>query len=231
VILPLLLSFIKHLINEQKGHVMQALAISRSDYGANRDLLTNMHRLRHRVFKERLDWSVSVVGDMEIDVYDGLGPVYLMIVTDNRQVVGSVRLLPTTGPNMLADTFSTLLAGETAPNDERLLESSRFCVDTAACEELGSAGLHKTTFMLLSAVVEWGLITRSQGIVTVTDLRMERILRRAGWTMDRIGRPQAMGTVTALAGTLEVSEAVARRIRLAGGLETPVLSAQSRLAA
>lgn len=210
---------------------MQALAITRSDYGANRDLLTDMHRLRHRVFKERLDWSVSVVGDMEIDVYDGLGPVYLLVVTEDNRVVASVRLLPTTGPNMLADTFPVLLAGEDAPNDERLLESSRFCVDTSACEEFGSAGLHKTTFMLLSAVVEWGLISRSRGIVTVTDLRMERILRRAGWTLERIGTPQSMGTVTALAGTLEVSEAVAQRIRHAGGLEMPVLSAHSLIAA
>lgn len=210
---------------------MKAIAITRSDYGDNLDLIIGMHRLRHQIFKERLGWAVSVVGDKEVDAYDGLGPTYLMVITDSRKVVGSARLLPTTGPYMLADTFPELLAGEQAPCESDLLESSRFCVDTTASEELGPGGLNKATFMMLSAVIEWGLITRSRGIVTVTDLRMERILRRAGWPMSRIGKPLEIGVTTALAGSLEVSETMADRIRSAGGLESKVFSSPELIAA
>jgi len=37
-----------------------------------------MHRLRYRVFEERLDWDVQVSGDMEIDAFDACQPVYLL---------------------------------------------------------------------------------------------------------------------------------------------------------
>ncbi|WP_283845291.1 acyl-homoserine-lactone synthase [Bradyrhizobium cenepequi] len=32
-----------------------------------------MYRLRRRDFNDRLDWSVSVSGEFELDVYDTLG--------------------------------------------------------------------------------------------------------------------------------------------------------------
>ena len=89
---------------------MHVHVVTRRGYGANLDLIAGMHRLRYRVFKERLGWDVSVVGDKEIDAFDGLGPTYLLVVTDSRKVVGSARLLPTNGPNMLADTFPELTA-------------------------------------------------------------------------------------------------------------------------
>jgi N-acyl-L-homoserine lactone synthetase len=48
-------------------------------YGAFLDELTEMHRLRYRVFKERLGWDVEVSGDMEIDEFDAYRPAYLRI--------------------------------------------------------------------------------------------------------------------------------------------------------
>lgn len=64
------------------------------------ELKMGMHRLRRRVFKERLDWDVSVSNGLEIDQYDSFKPTYLLAV-EQRDVVGCVRLLPTTGRNML----------------------------------------------------------------------------------------------------------------------------------
>jgi N-acyl-L-homoserine lactone synthetase len=61
------------------------------------DLIADMHRLRRCVFKDRLDWDVSVSGDMEIDPFDALRPTYLIAVKADA-VVGCARLLPTTGP-------------------------------------------------------------------------------------------------------------------------------------
>ena len=109
---------------------MYAIALTNQMFGQHLDLLNAMYRLRRRVFKERLDWTVSVSGDVELDVYDILSPTYLLVMTGAGKVAGSVRLLPTTGANMLADTFAILLGGEQPPCSERILESSRFCVDT-----------------------------------------------------------------------------------------------------
>ena len=81
-------------------------------YGAFLGELAEMHRLRYRVFKERLGWDVEVSGDMEIDEFDACRPAYLLQTDDEDRIQGCVRLLPTTGPTMLRDTFPLLLDGQ-----------------------------------------------------------------------------------------------------------------------
>lgn len=83
-------------------------------YGEFLDQLAEMHRLRYRVSKQRLDWDVQTSSDMEIDEFDALGPCYLLQRSADGAVTGFVRLLPTTGPTMLHYTFGALLDGAAA---------------------------------------------------------------------------------------------------------------------
>lgn len=192
------------------------------------DLAMGMHRPRGRVFKERLDWDVSVAGGLEIDQYDALRPTYLLLL-EQREVVGCVRLLPTTGRNMLADTFPVLLDGHAAPNESRIWESSRFCVDTEQVATTAENGLREATFLLFAAMIEWGQQLDVQAIATVTDLRMERILRRAGWHLDRLGTPRQIGVTKAVAGLLPVTEDALAAIRAAGKISGRAIEAPSSL--
>lgn len=203
---------------------MNVIALSQRQFGMNLDLLAGMFRLRRRVFKERLDWTVSVSGDLELDVYDALNPTYLVMVSGNREVIGCVRLLPTTGPTMLADTFPQLLNGQAPARSHRILESSRFCVDTSLAAEAAGNGLSRATFILFAAMIESLDLMDADSIVTVTDTRMERILRRAGWPLERVAPPQRIGETMALAGFLHgSSEALASMYRQAG-VDGPILS-------
>lgn len=202
---------------------MHVLAVPQSNYAAHLDLIMEMHRLRRRVFKDRLDWDVSVSGDMEIDPYDALGPVHLVQMSDDGSVIGCVRFLPTTGPTMLANTFPALLGGHKPPRDPRIFESSRFCVDTERAAKLGHRGLGQATSSLFAAMIEWGLTQDLSAIVTVTDTRVERILRRASWPLDRIGSPREIGSTETVPGYLEVSNAALSRVRETAGLSEPVL--------
>ena len=72
--------------------------INPNRYGEFIDDLAEMHRLRYRIFKERLRWDVQVSGDMEVDEFDACQPVYLLQRNDDDRVQGCVRLLSTTGP-------------------------------------------------------------------------------------------------------------------------------------
>jgi Autoinducer synthase len=117
------------------------------------ELALGMHSLRRRVFKDRLDWTVSVSAGLEIDQYDLLAPNYLLVLK-RREVIGCVRLLPTTGANMLANTFSILLDGRPAPADARIWESSRFCVDTQKADATAENGLRHATFLLFAAMID-----------------------------------------------------------------------------
>lgn len=197
--------------------------IAPPSHGEFSGTLVEMHRLRHRVFKLRMAWDVHTSGDMEVDDFDALSPTYLVQMSHSGQVQGSVRLLPTLGPTMLRDIFPALLEGQPAPSVPQVWESSRFAIDVAADAPKGDHGLTRAAYELFAGMVEFGLSRQLTNIVTVTDVRMERILRRAGWPLRRIGNPSAIGNTLAVAGYLEISSETLASLRKAGGLSTPVL--------
>ncbi|MER9026127.1 GNAT family N-acetyltransferase [Mesorhizobium sp. M0815] len=206
---------------------MRVFAVTHSGYTEFPDLIPAMHRLRYRVFRDRLHWDVSVSGDMEIDAYDALNPTYILAVGDKGSVVGCARLLPTMGPTMLANTFPGLLGSNPAPRSERMFESSRFCVDTEASDAVAATGLRDATFSLLAGILEWGLSKDQEAVVTVTDVRFERILRRAGWPLERFAPPLQIDDTKALAGQLAISESALLSVRKIGQIQGPVLATRS----
>jgi acyl homoserine lactone synthase len=172
--------------------------------------LYQMHRIRKTVFKDRLGWDVAVSGELEVDDYDALGPSYLLSIDRHGTLNGCVRLLPTTGPNMLRDIFPSLVTNAAVPRGERVWEASRFAVsgDTSAAE----AGLSQTTYDLLIGVLKFGLSKGISTIACVVDVRMERILRRAGWQLERLGPARRIGNTIAMAGQLNVSAQILREL-------------------
>jgi acyl homoserine lactone synthase len=184
--------------------------VSRENAGGHVRSLYQMHRLRKEVFNDRLGWSVVVSDDLEVDEYDALHPVYVLSETDGR-VEGSVRLLPTLGPYMMRDTFAALLNGAAAPASAALWEASRFAVVKGSVK--GDDGLAHATYELLIGVLGFCLACDVQAVLCVVDTRMERVLRRAGWSMRRLCAARSIdGTVT-FAGRLEVSDAVLSRVK------------------
>jgi acyl homoserine lactone synthase len=192
-------------------------------YGAFANDLTEMHRLRYRVFKLRLNWDVEVIDEMERDRFDALHPVYLLQRDRDGRVCGCARLLPTLGPTMLRDVFPALLHGEPMRASPAIWESSRFALDVPDDEPKAAGGIAVGTYELFAGLVEFGLAMGLREIVTVTDARLERILRRASWPLHRIGEPIRIGNTLAVAGFLEISGRVLLRLRQGGGFAQPVL--------
>lgn len=192
-------------------------------YGMCTEKLAQMYRLRYRVFKQRLGWDVAVTGGMEVDAFDALHPAYLLQRPPGGPVQGCVRLLPTTGPTMLRETFTPLLTGLPAPASPSVWESSRFALEVPHDAPRAAHGLATATYELLAAMLEFGLAQNLSEIVTVTDVRMERILRRAGWPLRRFGMARTIGTTLAVAGGLTISPATLHALREAGGFEGPLI--------
>jgi acyl homoserine lactone synthase len=205
--------------------------ITPEHYGEFIDELATMHRIRFRIFKERLGWDVQVSGDMEVDEFDACRPFYLLQREDGGRIQGCVRLLPTTGPTMLRDTFPALLGGQVAPASDVVWESSRFGLDLCGGYSKLAGGIAKATYELFAGMIEFGLSRHLTDIVTVTDARMERILCRARWPLRRLGKPGSIGNALAIAGYLEVSPASLARVREAAGFGGPLIcKAGSRVA-
>ncbi len=185
--------------------------------------ITEMHRLRYRVFKERLNWDVEVSGDMEIDRFDALDPVYLICKSQDGRIQGCVRLLPTTGPTMLGETFPALLGGEPLPRDPLIWESSRFCLDLAVHSPKAVRGVSQGFCELCSGMIEFGLSRALTHIVTVTDSRVERLAKIAGWPLERVSEPREIEHTQAVAIFLKVSREALSRVRQTGKLQGPIL--------
>ena len=186
---------------------MRILTVEPDRYERHRDALRQMHRLRATVFRGRLAWDVSIAAGEERDQYDECRPTYLLAIANGGKVAGCVRLLPASGPTMLEQTFPQLLdAGSLHPHLS-MVESSRFCVDTSPASQRGASQLHLATLTLFAGIIEWSMASGYSEIVTATDLRFERILKRAGWPMQRLGKPAPIGNTIAIAGSLPANRA------------------------
>ena len=204
--------------------------VNGSERDSNRLLVEDMYRQRARVFKDRLGWDVEVHDGMEIDLFDDINPLYLISVDDaTGRLRGSLRLLPTTGPNMLRDVFSELLPDGLVVESATIWESSRFSMDPEAAVPLPNRPISYVTGELLAGLVETGLAAGLTEIVSVFDARMVRVLRMAGYPAELISPPRRIGVCMTYAGLFEVSEAALERIRRAGGIEGSVLAPNTRL--
>ena len=190
---------------------MRAIAVPPKTYSNSAVLLDSMHRLRARAFRERMDWDVDVKDGREADQFDNCRPTCILALSDRNEVAGCARLLSTAGPTLLSVRFPELI-GSGLPH-AAMIESSRFCVDTSI--ETGRAGkaLHDATWTMFAAIIEWSLANGYHELDTETDVRIERILRRVGWPMARIGAPKPIGNTTAVVGLLPTDQANFERVR------------------
>lgn len=165
--------------------------------------LWEMHRLRTRVFKDRMGWAVPILSGMEIDGYDAIDPHYMIIRGEGTCVCGCWRMLPTEGPYMLKDTFPELLQGAPAPEAKTIWELSRFAIETDGPQGFGFAGL---ALDAMREIVRFGDERGITNYVTVTTTAIERLLRRAGIEITRYGAPIRIGVENAVALDINIGE-------------------------
>jgi acyl homoserine lactone synthase len=189
--------------------------------------IAQMHEIRKRTFYDRLHWQVKTLRSWEIDEFDALNPLYLLSMDEQSNVRGSVRLLPTTGPNMLADVFPQLLPDGTRVESSTVWESSRFSVDQEAASERSENLLNRTTGELLIGIVEIGLMAGLTEVVSVYDAMFARILKRANCAAELIGKPTRLGEIMGYAALFEISERMLGNLRKAAGVAEPVLEEKS----
>ncbi|MCL6655546.1 autoinducer synthesis protein [Agrobacterium rubi] len=200
---------------------MRILTVAPEKYERHREFLRQMHRLRATVFAGRLAWDVSITAGEERDQYDDCRPTYLLAIADRETVAGCVRLLPASGPTMLEQTFPQLLDTGLLRPHSGMVESSRFCIDTSLLAGRGGGPLHLATLTLFAGIIEWSMASGYSEIVTATDLRFERILKRAGWPMQRLGEPAPIGNTIAIAGSLQADRGSFEQVCPQGYHSTP----------
>jgi N-acyl-L-homoserine lactone synthetase len=167
--------------------------------------MDDMFRNRAEIFFNRLGWDVVVNNGYERDRFDDLNPLYLVSVDPvTGRYWGSLRLLPTTGPNMLRDVFPQLLEEGEVVESATIWESSRICAVAAEGQPRQSKnGVHYVMSELVAGIGEVALMAGLTQIVSVFDARILRVLKALGCEPSIIGRPQRIGSVMSYAALFE----------------------------
>lgn len=188
--------------------MQSVVAFKSNNVQVDRQMVRSMFRFRHKVFRERLGWEVESRNGLEIDRFDELDPVYMVSHNDRKEIMGSWRLLPTTGPYMLKDTFPQLLCGEPAPQDPAVWEVSRFATVTAGHRERVQASLGQVTFDMIQSLLPFAEEHGIRHYVFVTSVALERLVTRIGLPLRRFGdgEAQKVGKVLSVACWLDVND-------------------------
>jgi N-acyl-L-homoserine lactone synthetase len=193
---------------------MQIVAVRSGQSRAGDRLIDQSLQLRAKVFEGRLGWEVTTRNGREFDQYDGLNTTYILATDEaSTKIIGCSRLLSGDGPTMLGNTFPQLLGGRPMPRGSHIVESSRFCVDTSIQSEHGARGLHQATMVLFAGILDWSIQIGCSEVITVTDLRLERLFGRVGLPFERFGPPQAICNTIAVAGTIPATTGVLNRVK------------------
>lgn len=156
-------------------------------------LMEKMFRLRALIFRKRKKWDVEVVDGKERDKYDDLGPVYIIYTDDGaKEVRGSLRLLPTTGPTLVSDVFSDTIPYAANLSAPTIWECSRVCVDEKIVAD-GYDGIVHATAVLLGALGDVAIKAGIESIIGNFDAPGLRLYRRIGCEIDVIGRTSRYG--------------------------------------
>ncbi len=174
-------------------------------------LLDSMYRLRARVFRDKLGWDVQVRSGLERDRFDDESPVYVIHTDELGVVDGSCRLLPTTGPTLLSETFADTLPDAAFLSAPSIWECTRFCVDYTA----NNRDEIRSTIIASGAVIAGvGELSLRAGIETILgnfDSTMLRIYNRIGCEVEVLGCTHRFGRPVYL-GSFPVSQAILSKV-------------------
>ena len=188
-------------------------------------LMDQMFQMRARVFHDRLRWNVTVVEGRERDKYDDEGPVYLIYTDDRmREVKGSCRLLPTTGPTLLADIFSDTLPAGVHLSAPTIWECTRLCLDDRLLASGHQLLLDSTA--LIAGSFEVAMRAGIETIIGNFDSSMLRLYRQIGCEVEVLGSTLRYGGAIYL-GSHHLSEPIVHKLkRRLSNLRSAILRSQ-----
>ena len=207
------------------------VAVQAHNSGQYPAIMRQMFETRKKVFFDTLHWDVSVDGNEERDRYDDMGPVYLIWCNHDRtRHFGSMRLMPTTGPTLLHDVFSSTFPDAAALSAPGIWEGTRMCLDEDALAQNFPHMPPRHAFcLLLVALCEFCLDHGIHTMVSNYEPHLARLYRRAGARLHELGRADGFGRLPVCCGAFEVSDDVLRSMRTALGLFFPLYNTERPL--
>lgn len=164
--------------------------------GATRYLF-DMHKVRTRIFRDRMGWDVHVNDmQMEVDEYDLPETIYILSIDEQGQVVGTWRFLMNTEPSMICNIWPQYLKTLPIPASHHMCETSRFGVVSragrfGAQKDEGSPGKKRALFNIATAemivaLIEVCIMCGITDMFTLYDVKIKNLLDKIGFSPEQI---------------------------------------------
>lgn len=178
-------------------------------------LLFDMHRLRAQVFKEKMGWDVTVTPDkLEVDQFDLPDTVYLLALNSDRHVIGTWRLLPSTGPTMIRDLWPQYLDSLPMPSSPRVWEVSRFAIHSPVKNpDAAQQETQQAIGEMFCALTELCIAAGIEEIYTFYDERIEKMLRRLNCQPHKISKRLPVDGELCQVGAFKTDSAMLQMLR------------------
>ena len=181
--------------------------------------LLEMHHHRKQIFVDRLGWDLPLKKSwLEIDEFDNDYAVYIMVVSDDgSNHLGSVRLLPTTGPHMLGSLFSDLCP-EGAPAGPDVWEITRLVATPDRADGCNVLRIHR---LLAYGIIQFARLNGIERYTLVAESQRMAALLSIGWRVLPLSLPtEHDGTMIEAAEILVERDSLERLSGRVSQLET-----------
>ncbi|WP_417623466.1 acyl-homoserine-lactone synthase [Paremcibacter congregatus] len=184
--------------------------------------MDQMFRLRHQVFVDEMGWDLPMArAGREVDQYDTEDTVYILSLNQNLDVVGSMRLLPTTADHLMSDLFSNLLDIE-EPVGPTIWESSRTCVTL----DIGQRGkINLVLSDVFIGMTEAAMLLGIEKVSFVANMQIYPSILQGGWSVHPLGLPKRDKFGEELvAAYVSINQAALHNVRQNRGILYPTLN-------
>lgn len=173
------------------------------------DVWISHHRLRHRLFVERLGWEVPSFKAMEYDQFDTPAAKYVLWVDDNNKARGMVRLIPTIEPYMVRSLWPDWLE-DALPEDPHIWEATRFGCD----RDLPQQMRRQIITDLICACQSFGVANGITKYLSVMPLGIfKRVIKAAGCPVDLLSERRLMAGHPTAVAYIDVSQDILETVR------------------
>jgi acyl-homoserine lactone synthase len=196
--------------------------VDKNNFRRFEPVLDSMFRDRKRLFVDLMKWQLPMAtATHDVDQFDTDDAVYLVAINpEDGTHMGSMRLLPTTGPHILGDLFPRLCENG-VPRGDDILEVTRFCPSPRVKNR---DRLMECRLNLGTAMIEYGLLRGLKGYSACTYMSWTSKLLAAGWRIRPLGLPEPFEDDAINAIEIEVSPSALAEMRTICGQTQPLLS-------
>jgi acyl homoserine lactone synthase len=165
--------------------------------------LQHLYAYRYAVFVQRLGWELPAQNGLEIDQFDRPDTLHVIARTDNGDICGCARLLPTSSPYLLSEVFPELMNGLPLPHSDDVWELSRFSATDLTGTVASQSWLCRD---VMTATIACAHKVGAKRLIAVTSKGIERILTRLGLNWSPIGPTVTVGGHSIFAFFVELDE-------------------------